>query len=244
MKYRLTLALTLGLTLPLFGDENLKPAAQVSNTEHFDFAPGGTIRVGHADGDLYVEAWDKPQVEVTIVKSLPYEYEAADPERPPQQLEAVHVAAERTSPSELAISVHVPARYGFIWHPTYPVDTSQVRLEYQLYVPRNSKLIIDHGVGYVSVRGVTGDIHATCHRGDIVLWLASTGTYSIDARSRLGKVYSDFPGASISEFLVGQKFTSVNSAASQRLYLRASYGGITIKPILPESETPASEATK
>ena len=103
MRHRLSLALTLSLALPLFGDEALKPPAQVSSTEHFDFAPGGTIRVGHFDGELYVEAWDQPQVEVTIVKSLPYEHEAAHPEHLPQQLEAVRVVTERTFGSELSM---------------------------------------------------------------------------------------------------------------------------------------------
>ena len=244
MKRRLCFALAVTLVVSLFGDENLKRAAQISTTERIDFSTGGIIRVNHADGDLYVEAWDQPQVEMTITKSLPYEHEANRPERAAQQLEAVQVTSERPSPSELVISMHAPERYGWLWHPTSPVDTSHVRLEYQLHVPRNSKLIIDHGVGFVSVRGVVGDIHATCGRGDIVLWLPSAGSYSIDARSRLGKVYSDFPGDSITEFLVGQKFTSTNSAASQRLYLRAGYGGITLKPILAESEAPAGEVTK
>jgi len=244
MECRLCFALAVTLVVPLFGDENLKPTAQVSNTERIDFSPGGTIRIDRADGDLYVEGWDQPQVEMTIIKSLPYEHEASHPQRLGQQLEAVQVASERPSPSELIISMHAPARYGWLWHPTSPVDTSHVKLEYQLHVPRDSKLVIDHGVGLVSVRGVTGDIHASCGRGDIVLWLPSTGTYSIDARSRLGKVYSDFPGDSISEFLVGQKFTNVNSTASQRLFLRAGYGGITLKPILAESEAPVTEVTK
>jgi hypothetical protein len=239
MRHTLPLVLTLSLALRLFGDEVLTPPAQVASTERVAFAPGGTIRVD-SYGDLYVEGWDEPQVELTVLKVLPYGHEAAHPERPAQQLEAVRVVAERASPSELAISIKLPARFGWVWHPTSPVDPSHVRLEYQIHVPRNSKLAIHQGVGLVSVRNVTGDIEASCHRGDIVLWLAGTGTYSIDARSRLGKVSSDFPGPSLSRFLVGQKFASINPAASQRLYLRAGFGGITIKPILPESEPPVA----
>jgi hypothetical protein len=240
MRHRLPLVLTLSLTLPLLGDEALKPPAQVTSTERVDFAPGGTIRVDHSDGDLYIEGWDQAQVEITVTKIMPFDYEAAHPERSTERLEAVRVVAERRSASQLTISTLLPPRDGVFSPPLPPKAKRGVSLEYQIHVPRNSKLAIHHGVGLVSVRDVTGDIEATCHRGDIVLWLPGTAEYSIDARSRLGKISSDFRGASFSQFLVGQRFASVNSAASQRLYLRAGFGGITIKPILPESEVPVA----
>jgi len=69
-----------------------------------------------------------------------------------------------------------------------------------------------------------------------MLWLPEGGTYSIDAKNKLGKVSSDYAGASLSQFLVGQKFVSASPAPTQRLYLRMGFGGITIKSILPESE--------
>lgn len=226
----------LGAALPSLGDENLKPPAQAISTEHFDFAPGGTIRVDRSYGDLYVEGWDQAQVEMTVRKFMPYDYDPQHPELSTQHLEAVRVVTERRSPSELAISTVLPPHHGLPWHPTAPSKTGQVGIEYQLYVPRNSRLVIHHGVGYVSVSDVTGDIEAACHRGDIMLWLSPDGAYSIDAKSKLGKVSSDFAGSSLSQFLVGQKFVSSNPAPSQRLHLRVGFGGITLKPILPESE--------
>ena len=219
--------LILSLTLPLLADEALKPPIQVIRTEDFDFAPGGTIRVDHSFGDLYVEAWDQPQVEITVTKLL--RFEPAHPERSSQRFEALRVMTEKRSPTEFMISMK---------------PKNNVRLELQLRVPRDSKLAIHHGVGTVSLRDVKSDIQATCSRGDIVVWLADGGTYSIDARSRFGKVSSDFPGSSISQFLVGQKFMSANSASAPKLFLRAGFGGITIKPILPESEVPPSKETK
>jgi hypothetical protein len=225
----------LGVTLPLCGDEILKPPAQVTSSEHFDFAPGGVIRLDGSFGDLYVEGWDQPRVEMTVTKFMPYEYESTHPERSVQHMSAVRVVAERRSPADLAISTSLPPRVGFLWHPIPPANTRHVTMEYQLLVPRNSRLMIHHGVGYVSISGITGDIEADCHRGDIALWLPESGTYSIDAKSRLGKVTSDFAGSSLSQWLVGQKFVSVTPSSPQKLHLRMGFGGITIKPILPES---------
>ena len=228
--------LLLCLALPLLADENIKHPFETTSTQNVDFAPGGLIRIDDSVGYLYVEGWDQPKVRMIVTKSMPYEYEASHPERGPMQLEAIKITAERRSATELAISTVRPAHVGFIWRPTPETNTSEVRIETRLFVPRDSRLEIHHGAGFVSLTDVTGEIKATCHRGDIVVWLQDKGVYSIDARSKLGKVNSDFPGDSHSHFLVGQRFVSASSQSSQHLYLRVGVGGITLKPILPESK--------
>ena len=61
---------------------------------------------------------------------------------------------------------------------------SGVTTEYQIHVPRASRLEIHHGGGYVFVADVTGDIEATSRHGDILLMLPGPGPYSIDAKSK------------------------------------------------------------
>src|SRR5258708_7863098 len=100
------------------------------------------------------------------------------PDKAKQRLEGLRVVAERRSATELAIST----------------TKSSLGIEYEIRVPRNSSLAIHHRVGFVSISGVTGDIDATCRRGDLVLWLPQKGSYAIDARSKVGTVASDFPG--------------------------------------------------
>jgi len=221
---------------PLQCDENLKPPALVTTTQRLDLAPGGAIHVNGSQGDLYVEAWDQPQVELTVTKFMPFEYAPGHPEQATEHMEAVRVVAEQKSPGEVDISTTVPARRGVLWYPTFGTGTHKVTIEYMIHVPRSAKLVIHHGVGLVSVSGVTGDIQATCHRGDIVLWLPESGVYSIDAKNKFGKVSSDFSGRSAARFLVGQKFANASPATVQRLYLRMGFGGITLKPILSASE--------
>jgi hypothetical protein len=218
-------------------DEVLKPPTQVTTTEDFDFASRGMIRISNSFGDLYVEAWDEPRVELIVTKTLPYDYARGNPALAAQRLQDIKVAIDMHSPSELAISTAFPAKRGLPSHPLAPSKTRGVGIEYQLKIPRTSRLVIQHRVGLISVRGVTGDIEAACGRGDIVLWLPENGTYSIEAKNRLGKVSSDFAGDSHSKFLVGQKFNSSHTTAAQRLTLHMGFGGITLKPILPESES-------
>jgi hypothetical protein len=181
-----------------------------------------------------------------------YKYESAQSQRAAQHMESLRVVTERRSPTELVISTVVPSRpklfaRGQDFHPASLVlprkNRGGVMLEYHVLVPRKSRLVIHHGAGNVLVRDVTGDIEAACRMGDILLWLSSSGTYSIDARSRAGTVSSGFAGSNHSHYLFGQAFTSADPAPAQRLHLRVGFGGITIKPILPESEMPPSPAS-
>ena len=64
-------------------------------------APGGTIRVNDSSGHVMVEGWDQSEVEITVVKSMPYGY---DKDQATQKLDRVKVSMQRVSPTELAIS--------------------------------------------------------------------------------------------------------------------------------------------
>lgn len=216
----------IAMALPALGanaaDESASQSRRTIDTQHIDFGSGGTIHIDGSYGILRVEGWDRPEVAITVTKSLPYGYERKHPDQAKQRLDGLRVVAERKSATELAIST----------------TKSSLGIEYEIQVPRNSSLAIHHRVGLVSVSGITGDIDATCRRGDLVLWLPEKGSYSIDARSKVGTVASDFPGAFAVRYLIGQRYSHVDPPPARRIYLRARFGGITIQPMLPESEAP------
>jgi len=207
------------------GQPGTRPASEprpVTTTQHIDFASGGTIHIEGSYGILRVEGWDRPEVTVTVTKSLPYGYERKHPDKAKRRLEGLRVVAERRSATELGIST----------------TKSSLGIEYEIQVPRNSSLAIRHRAGYVSVSGVAGDIDATCRRGDLVLRLPQKASYSIDARTKAGTVASDFPGTFGVRYLVGQRYTHEDPSPSRRIHLRVRFGGVTIQPIWPESEAP------
>ena len=221
---------------PLFADEILKPPAASMTAQSTDFAPGGTLKVTGSYDDLYIEGWDRDRIEVTATKFMPYEFDPQHPEHSAKNLESIGVLLERKSPTEMAITTSTPPRKGLVAHLPMVPKTNHVRIEYHVYVPHNTKLVIHHDIGLVDITDVTGDIEATCHRGDIILWLPDSGTYAVDARNKLGKVSSDFAGSSHARFLVGQQFQGEDSGAPHKLLLRMGFGGITLKPMFPESE--------
>jgi hypothetical protein len=244
MSYKLSavfLLSALAVLLPVVEAEELKQP-QVTSTERLEFAPGGTIHINGSYGSLTVEGWDQPAVEITVTKSLRFGGPTSQDQDQPH-VESIRVVTNRTSPTELTISTVRASRHGH-WSPLLrSTTTNGVRLEYEIHVPRDSRLAIHHGTGLVSVSGVTGDIEASAGRGDIMLWLRP-GSYSIDAKTRLGVVASDLEGASVNQYLTGQRFTRVDPPPSHRLYLRMGFGGITIKGIFPESEVPATASAK
>jgi hypothetical protein len=234
----------LGVAAPLFAADLTKQPSQVTvtKTEDVNFAPGGMIRVEDSIGYLNVEGWDKPQVEITVAKSMPYDYKLKQPEEARKHLDSVQIATERKSDTELVISTTLAHRQGLM-KPILPRKTSaDVRVEYEIHAPRNSKLVIHHGVGSVIVIDVAGDIEASGGRGDIMLMLRDSGFYAIDAKSKLGTVISDFEGTTkLNRYRMGERYaTTASSPSPQRIQLRMGFGGITINAVPPEVYPEAS----
>jgi hypothetical protein len=214
----------LAVVLPMPAQDGIKPPPQTIASERVAFEPGGTIHVNGSDGYVLIQGWDQPAIEITVTRSLGYG-KSKSKEADARRLENIHIATERSSPRELTISTTRASR------------SNGVAAGYELHVPRDSRLVIHHGVGYVQVGGVLGDIEARVKRGDILLMLLDSGAYSIGARTSLGKVASDFEGSTSGRFLVGQRFVRTASGAARHLDLRAGFGGITIKGVPAEAET-------
>jgi hypothetical protein len=217
----------LGMSLPLFGENGTRRPTQVTNSERVNFAPGGIIRLETPLGNLSVDAWDQPEVEILTVRSS---WNAIRCEG------SVRVVTERRSPAELAVSVVRPS---VSWSQRLS-NRCGITIDEQVHVPRDSRLVIHHGAGYVSVSRVSGDIEVTSRSGDIVLMLPDLGPYSIDAKSKVGGVSSDFEGTTHRTRLVGEEFTGGVAPSSRRIYLRMGLGDIVIKDVPP---TPVAAVT-
>src|SRR5579862_6350363 len=98
--------LGMAITLP---EGPAEQRAEATNTQQFSFAPGGTIRLNKSYGDVFIEGWDQPQVEVTVVKSTSY-FEPRMKEKTTRRLATVNVATERKSDTEVVITTTLPRR--------------------------------------------------------------------------------------------------------------------------------------
>jgi hypothetical protein len=201
MKTTIVTALVFGLQL--FAQEGAKRPPEVTSTEQVDFAPGGVIHLTTASSNLFVEAWDRPEVEITTIKSG----------RRAPCLDDVHVVTKNVSANELAITTTLPSSNFFA---RLFGRTCGATVEQHVNAPRDSRLVIQHGAGYLMVSRISGDIDASSRSGDIVLMLPGPGPYAIDAKSRFGSISSDFAGTAHRRKLLGERFASANAPSSRR----------------------------
>jgi hypothetical protein len=230
MRILVGIATGLGLCFLLTGEE-AKQKVQVAKTERMDFPSAGLLRLRNSTGELMIQGWDQPDIEITTVKSTKDEYDPQTREKAAHELDKVHVTAERLG-EEFVVTTDFPRHIAFL-----PGGSISFDLEYDIKVPRNARLAVDHNIGGVYVDNVTGDIQVTAHQGEITLHLAENGQYAIDAKSDFGAVTSDFPGREKREpWLIGHQFTQTGADPAQKLFLRIGYGDI----ILLKMQMPAA----
>jgi hypothetical protein len=199
----------------------------VSKTERMEFPAGGTLHLEHSIGNVTVEGWDQPQVEITTTKSTQDVVAESGRQSATHALDKVRIAAAREG-NEVVITTDIPAHRPFGL--PYPfAGTTGFDLEYRIKVPRTARIVADHQIGEVNVDNVTGDIEVTLVNGEIMLHLPETEKYTINAKSSFGNVYSDFPGPEKLRFwLAGHHISHEDSEASHKLNLKVLYGDIVI----------------
>jgi len=216
------LILIAGMSCLMLADDAVKQRVQVTNTQHLDLSASGTVTINNSAGELTIEGWDQPGVEITTVKSTKAEYTATERDKGSPDLEKVKIAAERHG-DEIVITTTAPK------HRRFPLRANNVDLVYHIKVPRAARLVVKHDSGEVHFDDVTGDIRATARQGDITLHLPE-GQYAIDAKSDIGSVVSDFPGSTQRRWLVGHQFVQA-AQAPRKLYLRIRFGDIIVLKI-------------
>ena len=210
-------------------------SVEVVTTDRLDFT-SGMVRVNNAYGQLNVEGWDEPRVEITVTRTAFRQNTPKEQEDGKRYLNQIQVSAKKNANGDIEISTRFPGRNRLIrtiW------GLGDFNMDYRIKVPRNAKLSIVHGVGTLVIRDVESDIDATIRTGDIMLLLPEPGKYAIDARCRFGDVYTDYDGTHHSPWLVGQKF---ESGSGHTIHLRALLGGISIQKETVPAASSASDA--
>ena len=210
--------------LPLAADDRSKETVTAAHTERFNVSAAGTIRVDNSFGEVDIDGWDRPEVEVTTVRAAERFYNPKDRGRAQQRLDSVQITSKQQA-NDVTISTAYPARNGVL-HPLS--RRSDVEITYKIHAPRASKLVIRHNRGGLNVYDIDGDIHATVINGQITLTLPVAGQYAIDAQCTIGDVYSDFEGRDRRRGVLGQEFAHPGTAPAANLYLRVRVGDIVI----------------
>src|SRR5215831_10946490 len=83
----------------LLAEDEAAQKTRVTRTERMDFPAGGVLHMKHSIGELTVEGWDEPVMELATTKSMPLRYDSHRNERVHHQreFEEVQVTTERHS---------------------------------------------------------------------------------------------------------------------------------------------------
>jgi hypothetical protein len=227
-------AIGLCATCVLFAQDESWQKVQVSKTEHATLASNGTLRFQNSTGELTVEGWDQPGVEITTIVSSKEGVSPREREKVTQELGRVQVGTKQEG-DELVVTTAFPR------HRLFPPATkfgsaTDLDVEYQVKAPRNVRLVVDHNIGEVHVDELAGNLHVKVRQGLITVRLMGDGPRSIDAKSAWGSVTSDFAGKGPRrDGILGHQFVEDASATAQNLFLRISYGDIVLLKVhLPE----------
>ncbi|HLX44715.1 MAG TPA: hypothetical protein VKR43_14815 [Bryobacteraceae bacterium] len=201
-------------------DDRPNHTLSATHTDRFSVAASVSIRLENSFGEINVEGWDSPEVEVTVTKSV--EQRTGEKANAAQQrLDSVQVGVKHSEGEAIVSTVYPPQ--GGLSH--LFGRRGDVMITYRIHAPRASKLIVEHNRGGLNITGISADIRGTVDRGQITLTLPD-GRYALDAKCRVGKVYSDFEGHDQRQHLIGEEFD--HQAGEPNLYLRAAFGDIMI----------------
>jgi hypothetical protein len=228
---RKLLVTAIALALPVLADDRSKETLGSTHTERFKVAAAGTIRLENSFGEVDVDGWDRPEVEVTVVRSTERLYDAKahahNPDEVQRRLDSVKITV-RQDRNDVVISTAYPPRNAF----THPLSRrSDIEIGYRIKAPCASKVIVDHNRGGVNVSDIAGDIHATVLNGQVTLTLTPGGEYAIDAQCKIGDVYSDFEGNDRRRRVVGEEFSRTGTAPATNVYLRVRLGDIILQKL-------------
>ncbi len=194
---------------------------QESWSSRFPLQPGGTLRVENVQGDISVEAWDRAEVEVSVVKT------ASGAGGHPED---VSIGVERGE-NTLTLRTQYPGQ-----------SEEPVRVDYYLRVPRQVRLERLRTVeGNITVRDVEGPVDACTLNGDIEQTNLSG---SVVAHAVNGSITASFralpdPGEAVHlDTVNGHLFLVLPPEANADLQLSTVAGRISADYPLSVSKTP------
>lgn len=218
-------ALIAALALPVLAADG--SPVEVVTTQRVALAAAGTVSIDETWGEVTIEGWDRPAVELVMTRRSAKDYSADDAAEMRARLERFTARLEASAPDKVTILGLSPS--GSVTRPFG--GKSAVKLSYAIRVPRGSRLAIDNGAGNLRIAGVTGDISIDSDVGEVELKVPVDAATAIEAKSGIGDVEVNAPAAR-GELrrvaLVGQRYSYRPGAPARQISVNLGVGSITI----------------
>lgn len=175
----------------------------------------GTLTVDTRMGDIRIEGWDNPRVEIEAEKVV----RAKSAEKASPLYDRMKIQIEGAD-QQIVLRTIYPSRR--IWRPFR--DESRLSVNYRIYMPYDANLTLKCVDGDVRVRGIVGRQLLRVNYGDVEVDVPSIYRLrSLRAHSWLGYVQSDIHGEDSAGF--GQRISFWNPKGDQDIVIRVRLGG-------------------
>ncbi len=213
------IALSLLWTVLLGGQAPLD-AEEFSQSSHYSVRmfSFGTLTIDTRTGDIQVEGWDEPRLEIDAEKVV----EAKDKERAQALYDQVQVVLSGRDKQVLLRTLYPTRRP---WRPFR--NESKLSVNFRIHMPFDANVTLKCVDGDVRVSGLVGQQELNVNYGDVEIDIPSIYRLrSVNARSILGYVQSDLHGEDSAGW--GRKIMFWNSQGDQDIKVRVRMGGVYV----------------
>ncbi|MGA9058873.1 MAG: hypothetical protein WB763_20460 [Terriglobia bacterium] len=178
----------------------------------------GLLTIDTRMGDIHVEGWDEPRLEIEAEKVVRSKSEKAAK----SLYERITVVLQGQDKRVLLRTLYPPRR---MWRPFR--GESHLSVNYRIKMPFDANLVLKSVDGDVWIRGVEGKEQLLVNYGDVEIDIPSRDRLrSLHAHAWLGYVQSDLHGEDHAGF--GPRISYWNPSGAQDIYVKVRMGGVFV----------------
>jgi hypothetical protein len=178
----------------------------------------GTLTVDTRMGDLRIEGWDEPRLEIEAEKVVRASSEA----KAKPLYDQIEIELEGGDKDVRLRTLYPPRRPWRLFR-----GATKLSVNYRVRMPYDANLILKCVDGDVRISGIVGRQHVRVSYGDVEITVPSVYRLrSLDARAWLGYVQSDLHGEDRAGF--GPKISFWNPSGDQDIRVRVRMGGVYV----------------
>ncbi len=197
-------------------------ADEFTRTTHYSIRmfSFGTLTIDTRIGDVTVEGWDYPRLEVDAEKLV----RAGSKRRADVLYDKIGIRL-RGQDKKITLTTLLPARR--VWRPFR--GESKLTVNYTIRMPYDANLIVRCVDGDVTVHGLTKQIFLRVNYGDVEVELPDVYRLrSLKAHTALGYVESDLRGVEQDSAGLERTISFVNGNGDQDVFVSVHMGGVFI----------------
>ena len=195
-------------------------AEEFSQTSHYStpMVPRGTVLVDTRVGDLTVEGWDEPRVEIEAEKVV----RAGSEKKAARRLERIRIELTTNDEEVQLKTVFPPRRPWRLFR-----GATKLSVNYRIRIPASASLVLKCTDGDVRIHGIDGRQEIRVGYGNVEVNLPSLGRLrSLNASTFLGYVQSNIHDEEGAGF--GRKVEFWNPRGEQEVKVRVRFGGVYV----------------